>query len=121
MTGGGGGVSSYIAVHCYKYVEKYQRIVPKSTCAHLKLSTNSESKKRVARKQNNNHPEKKKPAARVRRGLNRDSICAQKRAKYALGEPKLDVKDMYVKNFLSHLLADAEARSLASDSFPKCI
>ena len=48
-------------------------------------------------------------------------ICAQKRADYALGEPKLDVKDMYVKEILSHLLADAEARSLAGDSFPKCI
>ena len=44
-------------------------------------------------------------------------ICAQKRAKYALGEPKLDVKDMYVKGILSHLLADAVARSLVSDSF----
>ena len=34
-----------------------------------------------------------------RRALNRDSICAQKRAKYiyALGETKLDVKDMYEK------------------------
>ena len=40
------------------------------------------------------------------------SICAQKRARYALGELKLDVKDMYVKEFRSHLLADAEARSL---------
>ena len=53
--------------------------------------------------------------------------CAQKRAKYALGEPKLgdrkkgdhghrwthDVKDMcmHVKEILSHLLTDAEARS----------
>ena len=46
-------------------------------------------------------------------------VCAQKRAKYALGEPKLDVKDMYVKDILSHLLADAEDRSLVSDSFPK--
>ena len=46
-------------------------------------------------------------------------LCAQKRAKYALGEPKLDVKDMYVKEILSHLLADAEARSLVSDSFPQ--
>ena len=36
-----------------------------------------------------------------------------------LREPKLDVKDMYVKEILSHLLADAEARSLVSDSFPK--
>ena len=79
------------------------------------------SDKRAARKQYNNHrkPGRKKAAARVRRALNRDSICAQKRAKNALGEPKLDVKDMYVKEILSHLLADAEARSLVSDSFPK--
>ena len=46
-------------------------------------------------------------------------VCAQKRAKYALGEPKLDVKDMYAKEMLSHLLADDEARCLVSDSFPK--
>ena len=36
-------------------------------------------------------------------------ICAQKRAKYVLAEPKPDVKDMYVKDFQSQLLADAEA------------
>ena len=52
-------------------------------------------------------------------GLSTVIVCAQKRAKYALGEPKLDVKDMYVKEILSHLLADAEARSLVSDSFHK--
>ena len=51
--------------------------------------------------------------------LNRDNIYAQKRAKYALAEPKINVKDMYVKNILSHLLTDAEAMSLVSDSFPK--
>ena len=33
----------------------------------------------------------------------------KQRAKYALGEPKLDVKDMYVKEIISHFLADAEA------------
>ena len=49
-------------------------------------------------------------------GLSTVIVCAQKRA---LGEPKLDVKDMYMKEILSHLLADAEARSLVSDSFPK--
>ena len=55
-----------------------------------------------------------------KKALNRDNIGAQKRAKYALGEPKLDVKDiMYVKEILSHLLATTEARSLVGDSFPK--
>ena len=48
-------------------------------------------------------------------------ICAQKRAEQALGERNIDVKDMYVKEILSHLLADAEARSLVGDSLPKCI
>ena len=79
---------------------------------------NHEAKRRTARKRYNKNSERKKAAARVRRACNRDSICAQKRAKYALGEPKLDVKDMYVKDILSHLLADAEARSVVSDSFP---
>ena len=41
--------------------------------------------------------------------LNRDYMCAQKRAKYVLAEPKPDVKDMYVKDFQRQLLADAEA------------
>ena len=58
---------------------------------------------RAARKQYNNYPGRNKAAARVRRALNRESICAQKRAKYELGEPKLDVKDMYVKEILSHM------------------
>ena len=31
--------------------------------------------------------------------LNRDYMCAQKRAKYVLAEPKPDVKDMYVRKF----------------------
>ena len=52
-------------------------------------------------------------------GLSIVIACAQKRAKYVLGETQLDVKDMYVKEILRHLLADAEARSLVSDSFPK--
>ena len=56
-------------------------------------------------------------AVRVRLALNRDNICAKKRAKYPLGEPKLDAKDiMYVKEILGHLLADAEARSRNSKS-----
>ena len=45
-------------------------------------------------------------------------MCS-KRAKYALGEPKLHVKDRYVKEILSLRLAGAKARSLVSDSFPK--
>ena len=51
--------------------------------------------------------------------LNRDYMCAQKIAKYVLAEPKPDVKDMYAKEIQSQLLADAEARSKLSDSFPK--
>ena len=48
-------------------------------------------------------------------------MCAQKRAKYVLAAPKPDVKDMYVKEIKSQLLADAEARSQLSDSFPKML
>ena len=37
---------------------------------------------------------KKKAAAHAYLALNRDNICAQKRAKYVLAEPKPDVKHM---------------------------
>ena len=89
---------------------------PKRRTARKQYRINPESQQRAARKQYNNHPGRNKAAARVRWALNRDSICAQKRDKYALGEPKLDVKDMYVKEILSHIhvLADAESRSLYS-------
>ena len=46
-------------------------------------------------------------------------MCAQNKAKYVLVEPKPDVKYMYVKDIQSQLLADTEARSQLSDSFPK--
>ena len=62
--------------------------------------------------------QKKQAAARAYMALNHDYMCAQKRAKYVLAEPKPDVKDMYVKEIQSQLLADAESRSQLSDSFP---
>ena len=40
------------------------------------------------------NPSKKKAAAHAYLALNRDNICAQKRAKYVLAEPKPDVKHM---------------------------
>ena len=42
----------------------------------------------------NDNPSKKKVAAHAYLALNRDNICAQKRAKYVLAEPKPDVKHM---------------------------
>ena len=52
--------------------------------------------------------------------LSNITICVlKKRAMYVLAEPKPDVKDMYVKEIQSQLLADAEAMSQLSDSFPK--
>ena len=63
--------------------------------------------------------QKKKAAAHAYLALNRDNMCAQERAKYVLAEPMPDVKDMYVKEIQSQLLADAEARFQSSDSFPK--
>ena len=95
--------------HTYTHDNYYN---PRCAHAHRGLmNVNPWGKQRV----------KEKAAICVHRALNRDNICAQKRAKYALGEPKLDVKDMYVKEILHHLLANAEARTLVGDSFPKCI
>ena len=84
----------------------------KRAASRWKYKRRSKAIKEAAGKEYRNDPEKKKAAARVRLALNRDNIYAQKRAKYALAEPKLDVKDMYVKKIISHLLAAAEARSM---------
>ena len=56
-----------------------------------------------SRQQYSANPSKKQAAARAYMALNRDYMCAQKRAKYVLAEPKPDVKDMYVKDFKSQL------------------
>ena len=48
----------------------------------------------ISRKQYSDNPSKKKAAAHAYLTLNRDNICAQKRAKYVLAEPKPDVKHM---------------------------
>ena len=48
----------------------------------------------AVRKQRSLTPSKKKAAAHAYLALNRDNICAQKRAKYVLAEPKPDVKHM---------------------------
>ena len=50
----------------------------KRRTARKQYRNNPEPKRRTARKQYNNHPGRNKAAARVRRALNRDSICAQK-------------------------------------------
>ena len=51
-------------------------------------------KRTYSRKQYSDNPSKKKAAAHAYLALNRDNICAQKRAKYVLAEPKPDVKHM---------------------------
>ena len=57
-------------------------------------STNREKKRTYSRKQYSDNPSKKKAAAHAYLALNRDNICAQKRAKNVLAEPKPDVKHM---------------------------
>ena len=56
-----------------------------------------------SRQQYSANPSKIEAAARSYMALNRDYMCAQKRAKYVLAEPNCDVKDMYVKDFQSQL------------------
>ena len=57
-------------------------------------STNREKKLTYSRKQYSDNPSKKKAAAHAYLALNHDNICAQKRAKYVLAEPKPDVKHL---------------------------
>ena len=95
----------------------------KRACSRQHYIANPEKKRTYSSQQHSANPARKKPAARAYLALNHDNMCAQKRAKYVLAVPKPDVKDMYVKEIQSQLLADAEARSQLSGSFPsqKCI
>ena len=103
--------------------QHYSANTDKKTGARQHYIANPEKKRACSRQQHSANPARKKPAARAYLALNHDNMCAQKRAKYVLAVPKPDVKDMYVKEIQSQLLADAEARSQLSGSFPsqKCI
>ena len=103
--------------------QHYSANTDKKTGARQHYIANPEKKRTYSSQQHSANPARKKPAARAYLALNHDNMCAQKRAKYVLAVPKPDVKDMYVKEIQSQLLADAEARSQLSGSFPsqKCI
>ena len=73
----------------------YTNSETKKRAARKQYIANPEPKKRAARKQYSNHPEKKRlPYVYAWLSTVILIICAKKRPKYALGEPKLDVKDI---------------------------
>ena len=80
------------AAACEQYSKHPERKKRASSRRHY--STNREKKRTYSRKQYSDNPSKKKTVAPAYLALNRDNICAQKRAKYVLAEPKPDVKHM---------------------------
>ena len=50
---------------------------------------------------------------------NKESMCAKRRGRYALAEPKPDVKDMYLKEIQANLLANSESRVQLMKAFKK--
>ncbi len=49
----------------------------------------------------------------------KESMQANRRAKYAYAEPNPDVKELYVKAMQAHMLHDPEARSELTKAFKK--
>ena len=91
----------------------------KRACSRQHYIANPEKRCTYSRQQYSANPARKKAAAHAYLALNHYNMCAQRGAKYVLAAPEPDVKDMYVKEIQSQLLADAEGRSQLSYSFPK--
>ena len=50
---------------------------------------------------------------------NKESMCAKRRGRYALAEPKSDMKDMYLKEIQANLLGNSEAWVQLMKAFKK--
>ena len=92
------------------YSRACYRVIPgkKRASSRQHYSANTEKKRAYSRQQYSANPSKYR-LPHVHTWLSTVIICVlKKRAKYVLAEPKPDVKHMYVKDFQSQLLADAE-------------
>ena len=115
---------------------------PKKASSRAQYSTNRENKKAASRANSKaryiNNPASKKAASRAsskaqylinsvakkstsRRyyHLNKDSTCARKRDRYALVEPKSDVKDTFVKEIEKCMLNNTKAKAQLIKAFKK--
>ncbi len=68
-------------------------------------------------------PDIKKASSRayskIRYGNHKESVCASRRARYILAEPKPDVKELYLKHMQVNMLGDSETRFELTTAFKK--
>ena len=64
-------------------------------------------------------PQKKNSSTRAYYSSKKESLCAFRRDKYALSEPKSVAKDAYIKDLKNSLLSNPEVKSKLIESFKK--
>ena len=93
-----------------------------ASCASSKASydANPEAKRAASRAASkathDKNPKAKIASPQAYYADNKESMCAKRRGKYALAEPKPDVKDMYLQ---ANLLGNSEARVQLMKAFKK--
>ena len=90
----------------------------KKAGSEAKYKAQPEKKKAASKANYKSDPEKKKTAFR-RFAKKSTSRRAYKRNLYALSEPKIHVRDVYMKKIQDHLLADCEATTALLKAFKK--
>ena len=94
---------------------------PKKKRAASKASydANPKKKRAASRASYDKNPKAKNKSSEAYYEDNKESLCANRRGRYALAEPKPDVKDMYLKAIQANLLGNSEARVQLIKAFKK--
>ena len=91
----------------------------KSAASKASYDANPKKKRAASRASYDKNPKAKNKSSEAYYEDNKESLCANRRGRYALAEPKPDVKDMYLKAIQANLLGNSEARVQLIKAFKK--
>ena len=91
----------------------------KRAASRASYDANPKKKRAASRASYDKNPKAKNKSSEAYYEDNKESLCANRRGRYALAEPKPDVKDMYLKAIQANLLGNSEARVQLIKAFKK--
>jgi hypothetical protein len=100
----------------YRLAPEEKKAASRAT-SKAQYQQNPERKQLASKSQYKKDPEKKNSTTRVYYSQKKESICAFKRDKYALIEPKPAKVDAYLKQLQNNLLGNTEAKSELIEAF----
>ena len=98
---------------------RHNTLLTKKAASKAQYLANSASKKAASKAQYLINSVAKKSTSRRYYQHNKDSTCAHKRDRYALVEPKSDVKDTFVKEVEKCMLSNKKAKAQLIKAFKK--